>query len=116
MHVLSSPIQYIKLRSAHKKQKRTALHMLALSGVVRPSHVELRYATPIASITAFRAQPTAIKHPQTQPTPSIPSRSWDHNITLNMKQTRQWTRSLSSAIVQLAKQPVALRWTKQLDM
>ena len=46
MHVLSSPIQYIKLRRAHKKQKRTALHMLALSGVVRPSHVELRYATP----------------------------------------------------------------------
>ena len=47
MRVLSSPIEYIKLRSAHKKQKRTALHMLALSGVVRPSHVELRYATPI---------------------------------------------------------------------
>ena len=113
MHVLSSPIQYIKLRSAHKKQKRTALHMLALSGVVRPSHVELRYATPTASITAFREQPTAIEHPQTQP---IPSRSWDHNITLNMKQTRQWTRSLSSAIVQFAKIPVALRWTKQLDV
>ena len=42
MHALSSPIQYIKLHRAHKKQKRTALHMLALSGVVRPSQVELR--------------------------------------------------------------------------
>jgi hypothetical protein len=69
MDVLSFPIQYIILRRAHKKQKRTALHMLALSGVVRPSHVELRYATPIARITAFRAQPTAIEHPQTQPIP-----------------------------------------------
>ena len=77
MHVLSSPIHYIKLRRAHKKQKRTALHMLALSGVVRPSHVELRYTTPIASITAFRTQPTAIEHPQTQP---IPLPSWEHNM------------------------------------
>ena len=113
MHVISSPIQYIKLRRAHKKQKRTALHMLALSGVVRPSHVELRYATRITSITAFRTQPTAIEHPQAQPVPSQP---WDHIIALNMKQTRQWTRCLSSAIVQLAKKPVVLRWTKQLDV
>ena len=113
MYVLSSQIQYMKLRRARTKQKRTALHMLALSGVVRPSHVELRYATPIASITAFRAQPTAIEYPQTQPTPSQP---WDHNITLNMKQTRQWTRSLSSALVQLAKKPIVLQWSKQLDV
>jgi len=112
MHVLSSPIQYIKLHRAHKKQKRTALHMLALSGVVRPSHVELRYAAPIASITAFRAQPTAIGNSQTHP---IPLPSWDHNTTFNMKQTRQWACSLSSSLVQLAKKPIQLRWTKQLD-
>ena len=54
MHVLSSPIHYIRLRRARTKQKQTALHMLSLSGVLRPSHVELRYTTPIASITAFR--------------------------------------------------------------
>jgi hypothetical protein len=113
MHVLSSSIQYIKLRRAHKKQKQTALHMLAVSGVVRPSHVELRYATPIASITAFRRQSTAIEHPQTQP---IPLRSWDHNITLIMKQTRQWAHNLSSATVQLSKKPIVIRWTKQLDV
>lgn len=113
MHVLSSPIQYIKLHRAHKKQKRTALHMLALSGVVRPSHVELRYATPIASITGFRAQPTAIEDPQTHP---IPLPSWDHNTTFNMKQTGQWACSLSSSLVQLAKKPIQLRWTKQLEM
>ena len=89
MRVLSSLIQYITLRRARKKQKRSALHMLALSGVVRPSHVELRYATPIASMTAFRAQPTALEHPQIQP---IPWRSWQHNITLHMKQTWQWVR------------------------
>jgi hypothetical protein len=112
MQVLSSPIQYIKLHRAHKKQKRTALHMLALSGVVRPSHVELRYATPIASITAFQAQPTAIRDSQTHP---VPLPSWDQNTTFNIKQTRQWACSLSSSLVQLAKKPIQLRWTKQLD-
>jgi hypothetical protein len=66
MHVLSSLIHYLTLRRARTKQTRTALHMLALSGVVRPGHVELRYATPLASMTAFRAQPTAI-----EPTPSL---------------------------------------------
>jgi hypothetical protein len=87
--------------------------MLAVSGVVRPGHVELRYATPIASITAFRAQPNAIKHPQTQ---AIPSQPENCNITLNIKQTRQWTRNLTSAIVQLANKQVILPWAKQLDL
>ena len=113
MHVLSSPIQYIKLRKAHKKQKRTALHMLALSGAVRLSHVEIRYATPIASITASRSQPTAMGHPLTHP---LPLRSWDYNITLNMNQTWQWARSLSSTIVHLAEKPIVLQGIKQLDV
>jgi endonuclease/exonuclease/phosphatase (EEP) superfamily protein YafD len=113
MHVLSSPIHYIKSRRAYKKQKRTALHILAVSGVVRPGHVELRYAAPIGSITAFRSQPAAITHPQTQAVPSQPD---TNNVTLNFKQARQWTRTFSSVIVQLANKPVTLPWTKQLDM
>jgi hypothetical protein len=113
MHVLSSPIQYIKLRRTHKQQKRTALHMLAVSGVVRPSHIELRYATPSTRTAAFCAQSTAIGHQQTHP---IPLPAWDHNTALTMKQTRQWARSLSDTIVQLAKNPILLRWTKQVDL
>ena len=112
MRILSSSTESIKLRSAHKKQKRTALHMLALSGVVRPSHVELHYTTPIAGMTASRAQPTAIRYPQTHP---LPLSSWDRATILNMKQTRQWARILSSSLVQLAKTPIVLRWAKQLD-
>jgi hypothetical protein len=113
MHVLSSSIESIKLRSAHKKQKRTALRMLALSGVVRPSHVELHYVTPVAGMTAFRRLPTAIEHQQNYP---LPLPSWDHDPTLNMKHTRQWARNLSSSLVQLAKKPILPRWTKQLDL
>jgi hypothetical protein len=112
VHILSSPIQYIRLRRTHKKQKRTALHMLAVSGVVRPSHVELRYSTTIPSMTAFRRQPTAIEH-QTHP---LPLPSWDHNTTHNIKQKGQWARSLSSSLVQLAKKPIVFPWTKQLDL
>jgi hypothetical protein len=110
MHVLSSPIQYIKLRRAHKKQKRNALHMLAVSGVVRPSHVEIRYPTPIADMLAFRAQSTAFGYQQTHP---IPLPSWDQDSALTLKLTQGWTQSLSSALVQFAKTPIILRWTKQ---
>lgn len=113
MHILSSLMQYLTLRGAHNQQKRIALHLLAASGVVRPSHLELRYATPIVSTSALRAQPIAIGNPQSHP---IPLQSWDHNLTLNMKQTRQWVRSLSSSLVQLAKKPILFQWTKQLDV
>ncbi|MDO9116913.1 MAG: hypothetical protein Q7U39_03075 [Nitrospira sp.] len=34
-----------------RAQKKKALHMLALSGVVRPSTVELRYTTPLSHIS-----------------------------------------------------------------
>ena len=113
MHILSSLMHSLTLRGAHNQQKRIALHLLAASGVVRPSHRELRYATPSASTSTLRAQPTAIENQQTHP---IPLQSWDHNLTLNMKQTRQWARRLSSSLVQLVKKPIVLQWTKQLDV
>jgi hypothetical protein len=113
MHVLSSSIESIKLRSTHKKQKRTALRMLALSGVVRPSHVELHYRIPITGMTTFRRLPAVIEHQQNHP---LPLPLLDHDTTLNMKQTRQWARNLSSSLIQLAKRPILLRWTKQLDL
>lgn len=110
MHVLSSPIQYIKLRRAHKKQKRNALHMLAVSGVVRPSHVELRYPTAIANMLAFRAQTTAFGYQQSHP---LPLPSWDPDSAFTVKLTQGWTQSLSSALVQFAKTPIVFRRTKQ---
>jgi hypothetical protein len=113
MHVLSSSIESIKLRSTHKKQKRTALRMLALSGVVRPSQVELHYTTPITGMTAFQRLPNAIEHQQNHP---LPLPSWDHDTTLNLKQSRQWACNLSSSLVQLAKKPILFRWTEQLDL
>lgn len=113
MHVLSFPIQYIKLRRAHKKQIRNALHMLAVSGVVRPSHVELRYATPMASMLAYGTQSRAIEHQQAHP---VPLPSWDHDSARTMKQTQRWTHGISSAFAQFTKKPILLWWAKQVDL
>lgn len=38
-------------RRIHRQQTRKALQMLALSGVVRPSDVELRYSIPLIKIS-----------------------------------------------------------------
>ena len=113
MHVLSTQIQYMRLRRARMKQTRTALHMLALSGVVRPSHVELRYTTPAANTTALRAQAQATEHPLIQP---VPLPSLEQKTTLDMNQTWQWVRSLPSAFVHLASKPIVFQWNKQIDV
>jgi len=91
MDILSSLIHDMQMSKQRMQQKRTALQLLTFSGVVRSSHVELRYATPIATITAFRAPRLAIKLPKSQ---LIPSRPTTHNITLPFQHTWQRLRSL----------------------
>ena len=114
MDLLSSSIRYIKLRRAHKKQKRTALHMLAVSGVVRPSHVELRYEAPIVNrMSVSHGHASISEQPLTHP---LPLPSWDHKTTPIVKQTTQSGRSFSSAIIQLARKPIVFRWAKQADL
>jgi hypothetical protein len=44
------PLRQLRMYIERTRQKRKALHMLSLSGVVRPSHVELRYAIPRLNI------------------------------------------------------------------
>ena len=39
--------RHLQMSRARTRQKRKALHMLTLSGVLRPSRVELRYALPL---------------------------------------------------------------------
>jgi hypothetical protein len=97
MSAFSSVIQYIRylrMRRARRKQKLTALLMLAHSGVVRASHVELHYLTPIARNPSSRSQPAVIGLPLIH---TIPYRSSEQEMT----QTPQWARSLTSSIDQL---------------
>ncbi len=94
MDILFSLTHDMQMRKQRTQQKRTALQLLTFSGVVRSSHVELRYATPIATITAFRAQRATNQHPLIQ---RFPLRSWERNIGLHLKQTWHWVRSLGMA-------------------
>ena len=47
VHALFLPIHSVRRHIARRRQIRTALHMLSASGVLRPSHVELRYTAPL---------------------------------------------------------------------
>lgn len=111
MHVISSKIYDLKLRSARTKQKRAALHMLTLSGVIRPSHAELRYETPLASMMATNTESTPLEQAQAQP---IPVPLWEQDLTTSITTTWHYIGSLSSSLVQLAKKPT-LQWNKQVD-
>jgi hypothetical protein len=46
-----------RARRIHRQQTRKALQMLALSGVVRPSDVELRYSIPLIKISGTHTAP-----------------------------------------------------------
>ena len=60
------PLAHWRMYRERARQKRMALHMLALSGVVRPSHIELRYTTPILKAGTSNATPSVISAPITQ--------------------------------------------------
>ena len=47
------PIRRLRAYFERIRQKRKELQMLALSGVVRPSHIELRYTIPLLRIEGY---------------------------------------------------------------
>jgi hypothetical protein len=72
-----------RTQRARAKQKRIALQMLALSGVVRPSHVEPRYGIPLLKLKAFDQAPIGARHrsePIRQPDRSSPAALATHRI------------------------------------
>jgi hypothetical protein len=48
------PLSQTNTHRQRAKQKRAAIHMLALSGVIRPGHIEPRYTTPIWKVPTPR--------------------------------------------------------------
>ncbi len=96
MDILSALIHGMQMRKQRTQQTRTAMQLLTFSGVVRSSHVELRYATPIATITAFRAQGPAINPAKTRLTSSRPT---TQNIALELFKIWQRVRRLSCGLL-----------------
>ena len=58
MHLFTSPIRYVKKKWARRRQLQTVLHMLSVSGVVRPGHIEPRYFEPSSQVDAIYRQKT----------------------------------------------------------
>jgi len=56
MRILTSPLHYVRTKRARRKQVRTVLHMLSVSGVIRPSHIEPRYFEPASQLDALPCQ------------------------------------------------------------
>jgi hypothetical protein len=91
MHAFSFSNHRLMPRRERKNQKQAALQLLALSGVIRPGHVELRYPTSLISRTPNHAQRVTSQHPLIQP---FPLRSLERNIGLHLKQIWHRVRSL----------------------
>lgn len=68
-------LAWSQIERARAKQKRKALQMLALSGVVRPGHIEPRYSVPLLKLKAFSHAPTSAASVPLKPssTPEQPS-------------------------------------------
>ncbi len=64
-----------RARRIHRQQTRKALQMLALSGVVRPSDVELRYSIPLIKISGTHTAPQDQSSSDTQMDPSLSASS-----------------------------------------
>lgn len=60
--------RHLQTHIERTRQKRKALHMLTLSGVVRPGHVELRYTIPLSMVEDITD--SSHKNPATSVEPS----------------------------------------------
>jgi hypothetical protein len=60
-----------RARRIQTQQKRKALQMLAISGVVRPSDVEMHYSTPLIKISGTHTTPDTQLSSNKQMTPPL---------------------------------------------
>jgi hypothetical protein len=105
--MLYTLLHSIKNSRARAKQKRNALHMMALSGVIRPSHVELRYGTPLRSFPALW-QPTTTE--TSLPTERTPARVWHREIQARGEQIRKWMLIASKTVTQPTRKLLGPQW------
>jgi hypothetical protein len=90
----------------HTRQKRKALHMLILSGVVRPSYTKLRYAIPHLNSedpsSAIQEKPITAVRPSSLlqrffELMSWPPRMRDHSDTIKLRLLTRLSASTRSS-------------------
>ena len=91
MHILTSPIIRIRKQRARRKQLRTVLHMLSVSGVIRPGHIEPRYFEASSQVDAlYRHQ---AKRPQAAAGATVKSQ-----VSFDWRKLRQWVLAKPSSL------------------
>jgi hypothetical protein len=71
MGILTSPLQYVSKARARRRQVRMALHMLSVSGVIRPSHIEPRYFEASSQLDSWHRQEAKGPSKPSIPVPSV---------------------------------------------
>jgi hypothetical protein len=85
------PLARWRTHRKRARQKRKVLQMLALSGVVRPSHVEFRYTVPILKVG------TSTASPRLKPTAA---RQQSASIAVSSAAVRTWANQLLQGLCQ----------------
>ena len=96
----------LRTKIEHTHHKRMALHMLILSGAVRPSYAKLRYAIPLLNSedqsSAFQENPIRTVRPSSLRQKFFELMSWpprmrDHSSTLTLRLLTRLSASTRSS-------------------
>jgi hypothetical protein len=96
---LLSPLHSVKRHMTRRRQLRTALHMLSASGVIRPSHIEFRYTSPILRKDTLHKQ----RESPVEFLSQIPSRPapWQEHIHKKLARIAQWVVTIRPRILEI---------------
>lgn len=91
MHILMSPIARMRKQHARRKQLRTVLHMLSVSGVIRAGHIEPRYFEASSQVDALHRHQA--KRPQAAAGATAKSQ-----VSFDWTKLRQWVLAKPSRL------------------
>ncbi len=92
---MKSPLHYVQSKRARRRQIQTVLHMLSVSGVIRPGHVEPRYFEPPIHIDTLHRQ-GILKAPT-----AITASCVSANISFNFSKLRQFVKAIRPSSLSL---------------
>lgn len=107
---LRRPFHHLQAYIDQRQEKRSTLQMLAISGAVRPSHVELRFTTPLLAVEgSHHSHQEAPQPPTNQSSLLMQSMEFMRQLVMDLRSLRPYVdRGLSSLGVELGVQSHSL--------
>ena len=96
---MKSLLRYVQSKRARRRQIQTVLHMLSVSGVIRPGHVEPRYFEPSIHIDTLHRQVSghgSLKAPTAKNASCLSA-----NISFNFSKLRQFVKAIRPSSLSL---------------